>query len=1584
MKTKRTTRILSAFLAVVMVFLMIPFSSIIVSAADPNYKVPTTGHKLLSSYNALSGTDISSDGAAIKNSLDIFNRENLSVLFDNYSSYMDMHAQFGAERSGSDMTSFANSAGISISHSVGGNIGIEKLFKLSASRKFNISGDFSYSEAAETYFYEYTVNVQKGYYSFDESQLDLIKDYSNNYLSDAFINSLLNDSPETFFSKYGTHIITAYTAGGTAGVYASSIKREEDINVSIKGEYSKGSGSSGTWDGITLGIENSLGIKANVEGKFNTENCRTSADIYAYGGNNAVKFSSKLEFESWMNSVTKDNAIVLTDERLRFVPVWELLPKTGYEERELQLMQYFIEKSEEADNTFYTTYFGDSDFTIDYSKDWVGFDNAKIITDEEGLNDIRNDLRGVYVLANDIVLSKYANWKPIGSKEEPFRGRLYGNYNTISGLNISVESFDNEKETLIGLFGCNNGLISDVKIEGAISTPVLTDSNVYVASIAAYNDGIVNNCFDNVEYQIENGAVEYLKLTIPMENIIEDTTYTVGNGLGIYLQGQAGATYSNVNIVVEESKNVGPVYIILEDVNIVGDSINGTIYNPTLRPIYLISKGTNNTISGICGSTNMNGAPAIHTPNGSLYMLGNAELNVFGGNGGNGATGSPDDVDGKNGGHGHNAGNGASAIAANNIYITDMIINITGGAGGNGGRGGHGNNENWALASAKNGGDGGSGGSGACAIISNNITINKSVVVLQGGNGGAGGAGGENGKYGANEGKKGYGGAGGNGSVAFSNKAVFSHAYSNMIIIAGVGGNGGSGRSTGSTGESESPRTDMYIENKRYTLFQDSKTWNDAKIYAESLGGHLVTITDADEQSVIIELLQYGTINDFYIGAYRAEDDADVWAWVTGEPFNYTAWADGEPNNSNNKSEDYVGIYKDSLCWNDYPEKAYGYIVEYDLENPNFEKVFSFEGIVVACNTANGEEINSNNSQWNDNLLKIQAVTQTEYFSTSKLFDKVFDKNTVTVSYDDITEASLLEFSGSFATPGISAITVKYGSYERLIPIFVQETVPTKIEITTMPKTNYEIWNEFDISNLVIKATYNDGSIKENITLSNSDVKYTVPDMDSVGEKEVEISFFGQKTSYTITVAPKTINGMVEIIGTPEVNNTLSANIISINDESAKVNCSYQWFLNGVQQAKGETLPIKESMAGKTITLKVSFYGDYQGSFETTIDIRKKDQTAPSSAPTISYKTNTSVTLEEISGMEYTYCVGNVKEPSSDAIWQPSGIFEGLKPNTTYSFFMRKTENSTSYASASSSAVVSTTDKTPIVGEITLNGGSKVGDTLIAEIDITENAEFTYQWYRNDKMISGATSNQYTLCEADAGNNVYLVISGINDFNGNIQSNTVAVQSNAILPDTPQIIVDSKTATAGGKVQISVNLANNPGVVSMYLNLIYDTDVLELLSVEDEGLLKGKTFGQTLTSPYAITWDDSTAAENNKANGKIVTFTFKVKDDAELGTTTVSIAYNAGDIIDFDLQNVEFATVDGIITIVDYTPGDVNMDREVNAVDVAFVRRHLAGWEDYKVISTEAADVNKDGMVNATDVALLRRYLAKWDGIVLQ
>ena len=59
--------------------------------------------------------------------------------------------------------------------------------------------------------------------------------------------------------------------------------------------------------------------------------------------------------------------------------------------------------------------------------------------------------------------------------------------------------------------------------------------------------------------------------------------------------------------------------------------------------------------------------------------------------------------------------------------------------------------------------------------------------------------------------------------------------------------------------------------------------------------------------------------------------------------------------------------------------------------------------------------------------------------------------------------------------------------------------------------------------------------------------------------------------------------------------------------------------------------------------------------------------------------------------------------------------------------------------------------------------------------------------------------------------------------------------------------------------------------------------------------------------------------------------------------------------------------------------GDVNGDGRVNALDMAYLARHFAGWAGYETVGP-GADVNGDGRINALDLAYLARHFAGWAG----
>lgn len=131
--------------------------------------------------------------------------------------------------------------------------------------------------------------------------------------------------------------------------------------------------------------------------------------------------------------------------------------------------------------------------------------------------------------------------------------------------------------------------------------------------------------------------------------------------------------------------------------------------------------------------------------------------------------------------------------------------------------------------------------------------------------------------------------------------------------------------------------------------------WDEAKTYAESLGGYLATITTSAEQVLIqsnfnnytpFTYTSGFTYAQLYLGATDRETEG-VWKWVTGETWSFSNWAPGEPNNAYGGNQDYLALNYDNSwddTWGDreplngYPTGTIGampgFIVEYN-SNPN-------------------------------------------------------------------------------------------------------------------------------------------------------------------------------------------------------------------------------------------------------------------------------------------------------------------------------------------------------------------------------------------------------------------------------------------------------------------------------------------------------------------------------------------------------------------------------------------------------------------------------------------------------------------------
>ncbi len=119
------------------------------------------------------------------------------------------------------------------------------------------------------------------------------------------------------------------------------------------------------------------------------------------------------------------------------------------------------------------------------------------------------------------------------------------------------------------------------------------------------------------------------------------------------------------------------------------------------------------------------------------------------------------------------------------------------------------------------------------------------------------------------------------------------------------------------------------LNGSEYVLYGINTSWQSANSFAGSVGGHLVTISSADENAVV-NALAAEVSGSVWIGAIDKDHDRR-WSWVTGETFDFDKWNAKEPNNAN--GVEYCVELDSTGGWNDVPDVYWnigGFIVEFE------------------------------------------------------------------------------------------------------------------------------------------------------------------------------------------------------------------------------------------------------------------------------------------------------------------------------------------------------------------------------------------------------------------------------------------------------------------------------------------------------------------------------------------------------------------------------------------------------------------------------------------------------------------------------
>lgn len=189
---------------------------------------------------------------------------------------------------------------------------------------------------------------------------------------------------------------------------------------------------------------------------------------------------------------------------------------------------------------------------------------------------------------------------------------------------------------------------------------------------------------------------------------------------------------------------------------------------------------------------------------------------------------------------------------------------------------------------------------------------------------------------------------------------------------------------------------------------------------------------------------------------------------------------------------------------------------------------------------------------------------------------------------------------------------------------------------------------------------------------------------------------------------------------------------------------------------------------------------------------------------------------------------------------------------------------------------------------------------------------------------------------------------------------------------SPTISVSSASAKPGDTVELKVSVSGNPGINTFTLGFEYDTGRLTLQKVTVSDALGGQ-----FTYAKKAVWLNS---NDSTYNGDILTLTFKVNDNASAGNAAVKVTYSAGDISNYNEDDVNFEIVPGAVTVTGASSGnlgDVDLNGKIDAEDARLALRAAAKLDTLTAEQFARADVDGNGELNAIDARKILRAAAK-------
>ena len=335
-----------------------------------------------------------------------------------------------------------------------------------------------------------------------------------------------------------------------------------------------------------------------------------------------------------------------------------------------------------------------------------------------------------------------------------------------------------------------------------------------------------------------------------------------------------------------------------------------------------------------------------------------------------------------------------------------------------------------------------------------------------------------------------------------------------------------------------------------------------------------------------------------------------------------------------------------------------------------------------------------------------------------------------------------------------------------------------------------------------------------------------------------------EQTTETGNSAP---TGLPGISGTPQVDQTLTADTSPIDDEDGLINVSYryQWIAGGadIDGATGSSYELTYSEQGKIIQVRVAFTDDADNqetlTSEATVAVAAAANREATGQPTISGTPQVEETLtadtspiddaDGLTNVSYSYqwiAGGTNIDGATGSSYELTSSEQGktIQVRVTFTDDRGNAESLTSVATGAVAAAAAQANNPP-TGLPGISGTPQVDQTLTADTtnivdqDGLTGVSYIYQWIAGGSDIGGATGSTHTLTASEQGKTIQVRVTFTDDRN-NAETLTSAATLAVAAKPVPLTATFSNVPTShSGSGEFTFDLAFSENLELSYITL---------------------------------------------------------------------------------------------------------------------------------------------------------------------